>query len=172
MNLSFPSLNGGTVSGLNDAGIETFEGDFAKNVIRECAQNSLDAGADPGKPVSLQVKTFFLKSSELPFVPELRSVLEACHSYWIHHEKAKNFFQTAIQMAAQDEILALRISDFGTTGVDGGDDETNGRWFGLVKSRGVSNQKGAESAGAFGMRVHVIRICRSIIGRSGARNWR
>lgn len=151
MKLEFPPLNGGTVSGLNDAGIETFEGDFARNVVRECAQNSLDAAAKVDQPVSLRVSHFFLKKGELPFLSDLQNVLEECLTYWKQHEKAKRFFLNALELIEQAEINAVRISDFGTTGLDGGDEDKKGRWFGLVKSRGVSNQKGAESGGAFGI---------------------
>jgi hypothetical protein len=149
--LRFPPLCGGSESGLNDAGIETFEGDFAKNVVRECAQNSLDAAASTDQPVSLSVTHNFLKTGDLPFLADLKKVLEACHARWYQNEKANRFFAAAVQLVTQNEINALKISDAGTTGVDGGDDDINGRWFGLVKSRGVSNQKEKDSGGAFGI---------------------
>lgn len=44
--LRFPTLNGGEEEGLNDAGIETFEGDTGDHVARECAQNTSDASAN------------------------------------------------------------------------------------------------------------------------------
>jgi hypothetical protein len=47
MNLKFPPLSGGVNQGLNDAGVETFEGDYAHYVVRECTQNSLTAAAAP-----------------------------------------------------------------------------------------------------------------------------
>lgn len=151
MKLQFPPLSGGTVSGLNDAGIETFEGDFAKNVVRECAQNSLDAAVNPDGQVVVQIQRASLDPRELPFIPALRDILRACRDHWHQHEKAVRFFDAALASAGHAHIDTLRISDFGTTGVDGSDEDNTGRWFGLVKSRGVSNQKGAESGGAFGI---------------------
>jgi hypothetical protein len=151
MKLQFPPLSGGTVSGLNDAGIETFEGDFARNVVRECAQNSLDAAANPNERVTLRIDRYHFEQSELPFMPALRGILRACRDHWHQHEKAVRFFETALASAGHAQIDALRISDFGTSGVNGSDEDNTGRWFGLVKSRGVSNQKGAESGGAFGI---------------------
>lgn len=151
MKLQFPSLNGGSESGLNDAGIETFEGDFAKNVVRECAQNSLDASITQGQPVNLRVTQFFLRTSELPFIADLQQTLTACHARWRQHEKARRFFEEAAHAAERPTINAIRISDLGTTGVDGSDEDITGRWFGLVKSRGVSNHKEADSGGAFGI---------------------
>jgi hypothetical protein len=151
VNLRFPPLSGGTVSGLNDAGIETFEGDFAANVVRECAQNSLDAAVSHDEPVVLSIQRKSLPSTELPFVPALRQVLRSCRQHWQAYPKAKAFFDSAIHAAAGEAIDALCISDSNTTGLDGKDDDINGRWFALVKSRGVSNQKGSGSGGAFGI---------------------
>ena len=54
MRLRFPPLAGGVIQGLNDAGIETFEGDYPHFVVRECAQNSLDA-ASHEKAVRLEI---------------------------------------------------------------------------------------------------------------------
>lgn len=151
MNLHFPPLSGGTVTGLNDAGIETFEGDFAQNIVRECAQNSLDAAAPGDQPVILRIRRVSLPRKELPFITELQATLRACRDYWNEHSKARKFFTTALAAVEADKIDAIRISDFGTMGVDGTDDDNTSRWFGLVKSRGVSNQKGDESGGAFGI---------------------
>jgi len=54
MKLKFPPLSGGVIQGLNDAGIETFEGDYAHYVVRECAQTSLDAGASQHEPDEME----------------------------------------------------------------------------------------------------------------------
>lgn len=151
MDLEFPPLKGGVVPGLNDAGIETFEGDFARNVVRECAQNSLDAAVSHEQPVKLVISAMMLEKNKLPFLPKLVRTLQACAEYWNSHEKARKFFQSAVKLARSPEIFALKVSDFGTTGVDGTDDDISSRWFGLVKSRGVSNQKEADSGGAYGI---------------------
>jgi hypothetical protein len=151
MNLKFPPLSGGTVNGLNDAGIETFEGDFAKNVVRECTQNSLDAASDTNGTVEIRISRLSLTPKDLPFLPDLKKVLGACRDYWAKHDKAAKFFKGSISLVDRGSIDVIRISDFGTTGVDGDDNDITGRWFGLVKSRGVSNQKGSDSGGAFGI---------------------
>ena len=151
MELVFPPLCGGVSSGLNDAGIETFEGNFAKNVIRECAQNSLDAAISTDQIIEIKVERFSLKKSDLPFLPKLKIILEACRDHWRSNTKALNFFERALKSISNEYIDSLKISDLGTTGLDGKDDEITGRWFGLVKSRGVSNQKTEGSGGAFGI---------------------
>jgi hypothetical protein len=151
MEVRFPPLAGGTVSGLNDAGIETFEGDFAQNIMRECGQNSLDAGASHSAPVELKISRLALSAEELPFIPELKVVLRACRTYWRTNDKARKFFDTALHSIEGKSIDVLKISDAGTTGLDGDDHDREGRWFGLVKSRGVSNQKDVGSGGSFGI---------------------
>lgn len=137
--------------GLNDAGIETFEGDFARNVVRECAQNSLDAAESHDEPVNVEINLVLLDPKKIPFFAELRKVLQACGDYWSHYEKARKFFDSAVRLTRSNHVVALKVSDYGTTGVDGSDDDISSRWFGLVKSRGVSNQKEAGSGGSYGI---------------------
>ena len=151
MKLRFPPLCGGAVSGLNDAGIETFEGDSAKNIVRECAQNSLDAAASTERPVKITLSRISFSRDDLPFIPELEKVITSCKDYWSHNDKAKKFFQNALNVVGSPRIDTLRISDDETSGVEGGDEDTKGQWFGLVKSRGVSNKRDADSGGAFGI---------------------
>src|SRR5690349_13837183 len=127
MDLEFPPLSGGTVSGLNDAGIETFEGEFAKNVVRECAQNSLDAAADKDKPVTLEISRMNLRREDLPFISALEDAFRASRDHWHQHDKAQKFFTAGIALARKPQIDALKISDTGTTGVDGEDEEITGR---------------------------------------------
>ena len=77
-----------------------------------------------------------------PFYQSLKKVLKACGKYWEKHDKANEFFKNATRLASGSDIYALKVGDFGTTGVDGSDSDISSRWFGLVKSGGVSNQKG------------------------------
>lgn len=150
MKLKFPPLSGGVIQGLNDAGIETFEGDYAHYVVRECAQNSLDAAASQHEPVEMEIAMQFIEAKELPFIEELQSTIERCRTFWQTDEKASEFFERASRLANAKDIVLLHISDFGTTGVPGGDNEMNTPWFGLVRSRGVSVND-ETSAGAFGI---------------------
>src|ERR1700676_2721186 len=117
MKLKFPPLSGGIIQGLNDAGIETFEGDYAHYVVRECGQNSLDAAASTHEPVEIEITLRFIASSELTFIQELQDTLRQCAEFWKDDAKAKEFFKTASRLAERDDIVLLRIADFGTTGV-------------------------------------------------------
>ncbi len=148
--LIFPELRGGPVQGLNDAGVENFQGAIDTYLARECAQNSLDAPRAGVSKVTLHFERVLLKPSEIPAFADLKTVLAACHSRWGEKPKEKEFFDQAIQMASAAEIPVLRISDYGTTGLTGSDTAEDGRWFALVKSQGVSN-KGDTAGGSFGI---------------------
>src|SRR5438067_13784556 len=117
MRLRFPPLAGGVIQGLNDAGIETFEGDYPHYVVRESAQNSLDAAASPDRPVRIKIGVYSLPVEELPFFGDLRETLRACKIFWHGQPKPVEFFDRAISMARHQSIYALRGSDYGKTGV-------------------------------------------------------
>jgi hypothetical protein len=151
MNLKFPPLSGGVNQGLNDAGIETFEGDYAHYVVRECTQNSLDAAASHAARVRLEITLREIATSDLPFISELRDVLDRCEIYWRPHPRPREFFRKASRYAIGDNLYLLKISDFGTTGVPGSDEDNTKPWFGLVRSRGVSIKAEEDSGGAFGI---------------------
>ena len=151
MNLKFPPLSGGVSQGLNDAGIETFEGDYAHYVVRECTQNSLDAAASHVAPVRVEITLHEVAPADLPFIPDLRESLEQCEVYWRDHQKPRDFFRRAGNYASAANLYLLKISDSGTTGVPGSDEDKNQPWFGLVRSRGVSIKAEEDSGGAFGI---------------------
>jgi len=48
---NFPPTGGGVETGINDAGIVTFDGAPLSSLAREIIQNPLDARADPERPV-------------------------------------------------------------------------------------------------------------------------
>jgi hypothetical protein len=151
MKLSFPPLSFGITNGLNDAGIETFEGDYPHFVSRECGQNTLDAASPVGNPIQIKISRLLLETNELPFFPDLLDTLERCEVFWKDHSKPREFFNKALRLARKKKIFVLKISDYGTTGVPGGDDDMTKPWFGLVRSRGVSIKSDEGSGGAFGI---------------------
>lgn len=150
MNLKYPELRGGPVQGLNDAGVENFQGAIDVFLSRECGQNTGDA---PGKNVTtvrLEFDRITLSADEIPAFAQLRATLKSCLQRWRTKEKEREFFEQAVDLAEKNEISVLKISDFGTTGLTGDDTDEQGRWFALVKSQGVSN-KGDTAGGSFGI---------------------
>ena len=146
--LKFPLLNGGLQEGLNDGDIETFEGDVNHYIARECAQNTIDAANitnNGNKPAELH---FELKNESLNYFPALTDLVTTfmnCKKYWPEDGKIQKFCDNAIDLLKQKKISILKISDYGTTGLTGDDFTRTGRWFGLVRSKGVSTnqRKGA-----------------------------
>jgi len=99
----------------------------------------------------MEITMHVVDAKELPLIEEIQSTLERCRVFWETDDKASDFFERANRLASAKNIVLLRISDLGTTGVPGGDEEMNSPWFGLVHSRGVSVKNDATSAGAFGI---------------------
>jgi hypothetical protein len=150
MILKFPELGGGTLQGLNDAGVENFQGAIDAYLSRECGQNTSDAPRHGVETVELVFERFEMQAKDIPGFEDLRKTLKACLERWGDKEKEKEFFEEAISMAAKDEIPVLRIGDYGTTGLTGNDVDEKGRWLALVKSQGLSN-KDNMAGGSFGI---------------------
>lgn len=146
--LRFPELRGGPVQGLNDAGVENFQGAIDTYVSRECGQNTGDAKREDVEYASLEFDRLDLPVDEIPGFEQLCAALRSCMARWGGKKKEAQFFQQALEMANARTVPVLKISDYGTTGLTGTDEE--GRWFALVKSQGVS-EKGEGAGGSFGI---------------------
>lgn len=146
----FAKNDGGQDSGFHDAGLETFRGNFDRYLARELIQNSLDARLDPNRPVHVQFEVVLLPKNEIPDFSALKGAFERCTEYWTHDEKARRFFERAEKMAQAPKITALRVRDFNTTGVPGGDSDRDKNWYSLVRCAGSSSKSGGEG-GSFGI---------------------
>jgi hypothetical protein len=149
MKLKFPRLGGGVSQGLNDAGLEEFEDDYERYIVRECIQNSLDAKET--FPISVKISKHFIDVSDLPVIKQLEEIFNSAISFWKSDEKTVGFFRNSKKHLANQKIIALKISDENTKGLDGNDDERDKPWYGLVRSRGVSNKLEKDSGGSFGI---------------------
>lgn len=150
MILKFPELMGGPVQGLNDAGVENFQGAIEHYLSRECGQNSGDAMRSDAHTVQLQFQRLTVAPELIPGFDTLREALKASLERWGTKKKEREFFEAAIELSRKRAIPVLKISDFGTTGLTGDDTDEAGRWFALVKSQGVSN-KDSTAGGSFGI---------------------
>jgi hypothetical protein len=148
---NFPSNNRGLITGLNDAGIETFIGDAISSLAREINQNSLDAKDLSNKrPVEVHFQTYVVNADMFPQRTQFINVLESCLARWANYEKARDFFENAIQKLNREEITVLKISDYYTTGLTGSRSVANGNWEDLIKSVGASDKPGG-AGGSFGI---------------------
>lgn len=147
---TFAKNDGGRETGFSDAGVETFKGNIDKYLAREVLQNSLDARHDPNKPVRVVFRLRKFKKSAIPDMDRLRATFSRCAEFYHDEKKAVDFFRRAEKLAAEDEILALEISDYNTTGVRGGDLDRTKEWYKLIRCAGSSSKSGGEG-GSFGI---------------------
>ena len=147
---TFAKNDGGRETGFSDAGVETFKGNIDKYLAREVLQNSLDARHDPNKPVRMVFRLRKLKRSEIPDMDRLRATFSRCAEFYHDEKKAVDFFKRAEKLAVADEIPALEIGDYNTTGVRGGDLDRTKEWYKLIRCAGSSSKGGVEG-GSFGI---------------------
>lgn len=149
--LKFPLSNDGPAQGINDAGIETFEGAVGYYVARECSQNARDAGMSVDQKVTLAFDLEYWPVAEVPCFCDIIKTLDLCRQYWTGNGQIVTFCDQALKEYSKlEQMPVLRIRDSGTTGLTGDDKDRAGKWYGLVRSVSVSNKEGGEG-GSFGI---------------------
>lgn len=135
--------------GPNDSITTTFKGDKYYSLAREVLQNSIDAVDDESKPVKVTFSGFDLNKSELSNFWELQKNIKACQEYFSSHKVFSRFCETGHRQFEGEKIRCLKISDFNTTGLEYGDG-TESKFFGFMKSVGVTNKTNSGAGGSFG----------------------
>jgi len=151
MYLEFPPLSGGASQGLADAGIETFEGDYAHYVVRETIQNSLDAKSDSCDLVEVSFTHQRLAKSDLPFFDDLARALNSTKEMWGGSSREDRFFNEVSRQLSDQRFDVIRIEDRGTKGVSGDEDDARSPWSRLVQQRFASAKTSGTAAGSFGI---------------------
>ena len=147
----FSEIGRSDTKGFNDPGIETFTGDFEKYLARETLQNSNDADIfEDNLPVLVKYQKFSIKPSDLPELESIKNAYKSCLELWKDYKKAKDFFEEALKLLDKDSIDILRIDDYNTTGVIGGDDEMDKPWSIMVHSTGATSKHDSQG-GSFGI---------------------
>lgn len=152
----FPPTLGGEESGLNDPGIEFFRN--SGSLAREIVQNSLDAAADPQKPVRVAFSLLQVPVSDIPGADRLREVLARCRKYQLEpcktpkerKQNGEEWFDSALAFLDQPTIPVLRVRDENTTGLRGDESDPMSPWFRLVKKQGSAAMHGA-GGGTYGI---------------------
>ncbi|EIM05910.1 hypothetical protein A1A1_13852 [Planococcus antarcticus DSM 14505] len=148
---NFPLNNGGPKDGLNDSGVETFNGKIYESLAREIIQNSIDARLDKEKPVKVAFNLHQISTSKFPHRDTFEETLSACKDFWSTNKKTVKFFEKALSIISNGTIPVLKVSDTNTTGLTGSEEEDNdSNWTGLLKSTGNSNKDGG-AGGSFGI---------------------
>lgn len=146
----FAPTGGSPDDGIHNSMIETFAGNYNYYLAREIIQNSLDAKKENSKePVTVEFKLEYFSKKEFPNHSEVVNVLNKCKTYWDDSD-THSFANYALKILDKEKIPFLRISDYNTIGLNGGDYEKNGTWYKLVKSRGSSSKTSGEG-GSFGL---------------------
>lgn len=128
-----------------------FEGSLAEqSLARETGQNSLDAAHGDG-PVRMVFELADMPTSEIPDISRLRQ-----HLNWVTsatkgsqgHERMVR----AAELAHRDSVPVLRISDYGTKGLEGTEsvDDPQSPLSALTRGAGISAADGARG-GSFGI---------------------
>ena len=92
---NFPGNNDGKISGISEAGIETFRGELLKSLAKEICQNSLDAIAESKDKVLVEFELY-----ELPFKNDeriigLKEYFKLAKEYWKENEKTIRILEKA-----------------------------------------------------------------------------
>lgn len=137
--------------GLNDGNLEMFQDVPLQSLVRETAQNSIDATSKPGTiPAELSFELVQLSAKDIPgLVEEIQSKFNLALRF--EHDKgskadkdAVEFTEQALDITQNSSITALKVSDRNTTGATGNLDERESLMFNIA---GLSQQKATKSKG-------------------------
>lgn len=135
------------------AGAKIFSGSAITNLLRETAQNSLDAvdRTIPEHPaVKIKYEYLMVNPDELPDIKRISNVIDKCYEYFREKPQVK-MDDINVLKRANDKYLkngksipVLKISDYNTTGLTGKNFES------LLKCEGITFKNNSDDAGSFG----------------------
>ncbi|EOH92396.1 hypothetical protein UAW_03061 [Enterococcus haemoperoxidus ATCC BAA-382] len=148
-NWYFADNGKGQEEGFSSQGLTEFKRDHFTHVARENCQNSIDAKSKRNNgPIVIKFSVVEVLSNEIPGIDNLITHLNECASY-SENDDEENFFKKAIKHLTRNKVRVLKISDYGTTGLEGiGVPKSS--WNALVNSIGKS-KKGKGSGGSYGL---------------------
>jgi hypothetical protein len=116
------------------------------SLIREVAQNSLDAADGSSKPVRVEITLEKIPTHKIPGGKEFReSILPLAKETWKTEKKSQILFQEMEEILRQTEMNVLKISDENTTGLQAEN------WESLIEQAGSSVKASDSSGGSFGI---------------------
>ncbi len=150
----FPENRNRKKVGYNNQGAAHFTGASFRNVIRETTQNSLDAVANKGAPVTIQIRKEDL-DVDLVGGSDLLAHIKACvQTSKVSNDKQpllalESYMKDAIQ---KHSLPTLKISEANTTGAsDVPHEDGTSMWEALTNAEGVDVKATADSAGRHGI---------------------
>ncbi len=152
----FPPRDGGLYAGPSDPGIEIFAGRPYMSLAREVIQNSLDARRShkDGERIRVTFERIDILPEHIPGKGELLESFKSCRkeARRTKSDKGIKFFDDGIKMlASRKKISCLKVSDYNTTGLRGGEDDPEGQWCAITKGSGSSVHKDITAGGSYGI---------------------
>ncbi|WP_415895287.1 hypothetical protein ACMXYQ_16010 [Neptuniibacter sp. PT34_22] len=149
----FPLLNGGEEQGLNESGVQQFK--KPESLGRETCQNIGDVRDESGRPAVAEFELVHLPRDEFPGREKFIEYFSKCREYVLNGlpdgtGNEKTFFDNGLAILQREIIPVLRIGDYHTTGLVGGDMERTNPFFRLLKQQGASSSQGV-GGGTFGI---------------------
>ncbi len=149
LNYEFAESGGGEEVGFNEAVVTGFKGHISYYLTRESIQNIIDAAVT--FPAKAEFELFRVRTKELPQAERLAEIFKACRDYFYNDPRSVDFFRSAADKLEKNHHIAiLRIGDYNTRGLTGGDDDITGNYYNFLKSSGA-NAKRSGSGGSFGL---------------------
>lgn len=151
----FPINDADEIEGPNDAGLAHFMSDRQESVIRESIQNSLDACANPNKPVKVSIEQSRIPTAHFGSDDLANSLQAAAESPDNEEEYARQFAEGVKQLKriGNGSMQCLRIVDSNTTGADDKPRSKGApsKWNALTKGTGSNAKDQKDAAGSFGI---------------------
>ncbi len=120
----FVHAKGLKVQGMNHSGEDRFSDNKYQSLAREVIQNSLDArnkNLSSDTPVKIEFSLMKIENDEFPEIAYIRDeVIPKAQGFskWKSNEDTKEYLSEMNDALNMPEISVLRISDFGTTGLN------------------------------------------------------
>lgn len=132
------------VEGPNDPAMSHFSASRTSSLYRECLQNSIDARADDTKTVEVAIEKVNLPVDSFAGGELAHHFKAAANCRHLDTSEYKDVFEEVAHTLRQSKIVALRITDSGTTGTKAtGDYQWETPWLSLMGT-GVSPKSGIE----------------------------
>ena len=149
---TFPFDRSDQWDGFNDSGIEHFAGNPYVHLGREVVQNTIDARPKGiAAPARIFMQLINVPTNSIPDFDALQNTLQYCRAETkVEGEKAKIFFDNALELLTKSTITVLNISDYNTTGVSG-PCQNGTPYYALMKASGQSKKSQSTAAGSYGI---------------------
>ncbi len=153
LSFEFAPTGGGVWTGANDALKTNLQGGLSitSTLARESIQNAIDAGdTNSNLPVEITFTVVSIKPSQIPNIESLRKVLIACGESNKEKKDVADFYKSAVFKIEHDQYIEImKISDYNTVGLTGGEDDMKGNYFLLMKTEG-GTEKMSGKGGSWG----------------------